>query len=158
MLGLVLDLVSLYHRGDRSHNSQGNDRKKLYTAVSGCISHACLLIFDLHVFFKHFFLFIMNSTFTFSVHANFSTSQHSTFCIASSHQCWKQSPEILIHIELLEICWLHIHVMNFSFHHIPKEHNWTEIWWLGRPFEALKTIIIVMVKKQDLCDIAHCPV
>lgn len=79
MLGLVLVLVSLYHRGDRSHNSQRNDRKKLYTAVSGYIVHACLLIFDSHVFFKHFFLFITNSTVTCPVHANFSASQHSTF-------------------------------------------------------------------------------
>ncbi len=37
--------------------------------------------------------------------------------------------------QLLQICRLHIHDVNLSFHHIPKVLYWIEIWWLWRPFE-----------------------
>ncbi len=35
--------------------------------------------------------------------------------------------------QLLQICRLHIHDVNLSFHHIPKVLYWIEIWWLWRP-------------------------
>ncbi len=37
--------------------------------------------------------------------------------------------------QLLQICRLHIHDVNLSFHHIPKMLYWIEIWWLWRSFE-----------------------
>ncbi len=37
--------------------------------------------------------------------------------------------------QLLQICRLHIHDANLSFHHIPKVLYWIEIWWRWRPFE-----------------------
>ncbi len=37
--------------------------------------------------------------------------------------------------QFLQICRLHIHDVNLSFHHIPKVLYWIEIWWLWRPFE-----------------------
>ncbi len=37
--------------------------------------------------------------------------------------------------QLLQICRLHIHDENLSFHHIPKMLYWIEIWWLWRTFE-----------------------
>ncbi len=33
--------------------------------------------------------------------------------------------------QLLQICRLHIHDDNLSFHHIPKVLYWIEIWWCG---------------------------
>ncbi len=37
--------------------------------------------------------------------------------------------------QLLQICRLHIHDENLSFHHIPKVLYWIEIWWLWRTCE-----------------------
>lgn len=48
----------------------------LQSVVVLCM-HACWSLIYMF-FFKHFFLFITNSTVTCPVHANFSTSQHST--------------------------------------------------------------------------------
>ncbi len=40
-------------------------------------------------------------------------------------------------MQLLYICWLHIHDANLPFHHIPKVLYWIEIWWLWRTVEAI---------------------
>ncbi len=37
--------------------------------------------------------------------------------------------------QFLQICRLHIHDVNLSFHHIPNVLYWIEIWWLWRLFE-----------------------
>ncbi len=39
--------------------------------------------------------------------------------------------------QLLQICRLHIHDVNLSFHHIPKVLYCTEIWWLWSKVNSL---------------------
>ncbi len=59
--------------------------------------------------------------------------------------------------QLLQICRLHIHDENLSFHHIPKVLYWIEIWWLWRSFEQSE--LIVMFKKpvwDDLSFVTRC--
>ncbi len=54
--------------------------------------------------------------------------------------------------QLLQICRLHIHDANLSFHHIPKVVYWIEIWWLWRPF--VESELIVMFKKPVWDDLS----
>ncbi len=67
-------------------------------------------------------------------------------CLNSSDGCWKHKVlEAFLKdvgpyrqdsiMQLLQICRLHIHDVNLSFHHIPRVLYWIEIWWLWRPFE-----------------------
>ncbi len=42
--------------------------------------------------------------------------------------------------QLLQICRLHIHDENLSFHHIPKVLYWIEIWWLWRTLSKVNSL------------------
>ncbi len=55
-------------------------------------------------------------------------------------------------MQLLQICWLHIHDVNLLFHHIPNTLYWIEIWWLWRPFKYNE--LIVMFKKPVWDDLS----
>ncbi len=58
--------------------------------------------------------------------------------------------------QLLQICRLHKHDVNLSFHHIPKVLYWIEIWWLWRPW--VKELIVMFKKPiwDDLSFVTWC--